>query len=57
MRPWPLLLLAAGGALLLFFGVTGLRIVHAAAEAPAKKADVIAIFGAAEYFRREWLRW
>ena len=52
MRPWPLLLLAAGGALLLFFGVTGLRIVHAAAEAPAKKADVIAIFGAAEYAGR-----
>src|ERR1035441_8254845 len=52
MRPWPLLLLAAGGGLLVFFGVTGLRIVHAAAEAPAKKADVIAIFGAAEYAGR-----
>ena len=37
---------------MLFFGVTGLRIVHAAAEAPAKKADVIAIFGAAEYAGR-----
>src|SRR5271156_2730168 len=33
----------------LFFGVTGSRIVRAAAEAPAKKADVIVIFGAAEY--------
>jgi uncharacterized SAM-binding protein YcdF (DUF218 family) len=49
MRPWPLLLLAAGGALLLFFGITGSRIVRAAGETPAKKADVIAVFGAAEY--------
>src|SRR5208282_953589 len=48
-RPWPLLLLAAAGALLLIFGITGSRIVHAAAEAPAERADVIAIFGAAEY--------
>jgi len=52
MRPWPLLLLAAVGALLLFFGITGSRIVRAASEAPAKKADVIAIFGAAEYAGR-----
>ena len=52
IRPWPLLLLAVVGALLLFFGVTGSRIVRAAAEAPAKKADVIAIFGAAEYAGR-----
>ncbi|MGA7645003.1 MAG: YdcF family protein, partial [Terriglobales bacterium] len=37
------------GALVLFFGITGSRIVRAAAEAPTKKADVIAIFGAAEY--------
>ena len=37
------------GGLLLFFGVTGSRIVRAAAETPTKKADVIAIFGAAEY--------
>jgi uncharacterized SAM-binding protein YcdF (DUF218 family) len=49
MRPWALLLLAGLGAVLLFLGITGLRIVRAAAEAPAKKADVIAIFGAAEY--------
>ncbi len=49
LRPWPLILLALLGALLLFFGVTGSRIVRAAAEAPTKKADVIAIFGAAEY--------
>jgi uncharacterized SAM-binding protein YcdF (DUF218 family) len=52
IRPWSLLLLAVVGALLLFFGVTGSRIVRAAAEAPAKKADVIAIFGAAEYAGR-----
>ncbi len=49
IRPWPLLLLAVVGALLLFFGITGTRIVRAAAEVPTKKADVIAIFGAAEY--------
>jgi uncharacterized SAM-binding protein YcdF (DUF218 family) len=52
MRPWLLLLLAAAGALCLFFGVTGSRIVRASVEAPAKKADVIAIFGAAEYAGR-----
>jgi uncharacterized SAM-binding protein YcdF (DUF218 family) len=49
VRPWPLLLLTILGALLLFFGITGSRIVRAAAETPTKKADVIAIFGAAEY--------
>jgi len=50
MRPGlPLLLLAALGALALFLGITGGRIVRAAAETPAKKADVIVIFGAAEY--------
>jgi uncharacterized SAM-binding protein YcdF (DUF218 family) len=49
MRPWPLLLLAVAGALLLFFGIIGTRIVRAAGETPAKKADVIIIFGAAEY--------
>ncbi len=52
MRPWPLLLLAVVGAVVLFFGITGLRIVRAAAETPTKKADVIAIFGAAEYAGR-----
>jgi uncharacterized SAM-binding protein YcdF (DUF218 family) len=52
MRPWLLLLLAAVGALLLFFGATGSRIVRAAAESPAEKADVIAVFGAAEYAGR-----
>ena len=51
-RLWLLLLLAVAGALCLFFGVIGSRIVHAAAEAPAKKADVIVIFGAAEYAGR-----
>jgi uncharacterized SAM-binding protein YcdF (DUF218 family) len=49
MRWWLLLFLAVVGALLLFFGITGLRIVRTAGEAPANKADVIAIFGAAEY--------
>src|SRR5208337_635066 len=48
-RPVPLVLLAFAGALLLFLGVTGSRIVAAAGESPTKKADVIAIFGAAEY--------
>src|SRR5260370_42340034 len=48
MRPWPLLSLAVVGALFLFLGVTGVRIVRAAPEAPAKKAGVIAIFGAAQ---------
>ena len=48
-RPWLLLLLALLGALCLFFGVTGSRIVRAAAEAPTQKADVIVVFGAAEY--------
>jgi uncharacterized SAM-binding protein YcdF (DUF218 family) len=52
LRPWPLFLLAALGALLLFFGITGSRIVRAAAETPTRKADVIAIFGAAEYAGR-----
>src|SRR5271170_7526466 len=32
--PWLLVMLAVVGALLLFFGVTGSRIVRAAAEAP-----------------------
>jgi uncharacterized SAM-binding protein YcdF (DUF218 family) len=49
MRPWLLLLLAVLGALWLFFGITGMRIARAAAEAPRKKADAIVIFGAAEY--------
>jgi uncharacterized SAM-binding protein YcdF (DUF218 family) len=48
MRAWLLLLLAVVGALLLFFSITGMRIVRAAAETPVK-ADVIAVFGAAEY--------
>jgi uncharacterized SAM-binding protein YcdF (DUF218 family) len=37
------------GALFLFFGIIGSRIARAAAETPAKTADVIVIFGAAEY--------
>jgi len=51
-RLWLLLLLLALGALLLFLGITGSRIVRAAGESPAKKADVIVIFGAAEYSGR-----
>jgi uncharacterized SAM-binding protein YcdF (DUF218 family) len=49
MHPWRLLLLAAVGALVLFFGITGSRIVRASTEGPTSKADVIVIFGAAEY--------
>jgi uncharacterized SAM-binding protein YcdF (DUF218 family) len=49
---WLLLLLAGAGAFLLFLGVTGLRIVRAADEMPARKADAIVIFGAAEYAGR-----
>jgi len=52
MRPGLLLLLVAAGALALFFGITGSRIVRAAAEAPEKSADVIVVFGAAEYVGR-----
>jgi uncharacterized SAM-binding protein YcdF (DUF218 family) len=52
MRPWLLLLLAAVGAVLLFFGITGMRIVRAAAETPTRRADVIVVFGAAEYAGR-----
>jgi uncharacterized SAM-binding protein YcdF (DUF218 family) len=51
-RPWPLLLTAVLGGLALFFGITGSRIVRAAAEMPRKKADVIVVFGAAEYAGR-----
>ena len=44
--------LAVAGAFLLFLGITGIRIVGAASEVPAQKADVIVIFGAAEYAGR-----
>ena len=49
---WLLLSLAGAGAFLLFLGVTGLRIVRAADETPAHKADAIVVFGAAEYAGR-----
>ena len=52
MRPVPLLLLAVAGALLLFLGITGSRIVRAAGESPSREADVIVIFGAAQYAGR-----
>ncbi|MGB9074846.1 MAG: YdcF family protein [Terriglobales bacterium] len=49
---WRLLLVAAAGALLLFLGISGMRIVRSAGETPAAKADAIVIFGAAEYVGR-----
>jgi uncharacterized SAM-binding protein YcdF (DUF218 family) len=49
MRPFFLLVLAAAGALVLFLGVTGSRIVAAAGESAAHPADAIVIFGAAQY--------
>src|SRR5512143_2492973 len=49
---WPLLLLVAVGAFLVFLGVTGIRIVRAAGETPAQRADAIVVFGAAEYAGR-----
>lgn len=52
LRPRLLILLAVAGAFLLFLGITGMRIVGAANEVPAQKADVIVIFGAAEYAGR-----
>jgi len=52
LRPWRLWLLALAGALVLFFGITGSRIVQAAGETPKSKADVIVVFGAAEYVGR-----
>ena len=48
-RPLPLFALAAVGAFILFLGITGSRIVAAASESPAGNADVIVIFGAAQY--------
>jgi uncharacterized SAM-binding protein YcdF (DUF218 family) len=52
VRPLPLFFLAVAGALILFLGITGSRIVRAAAELPSRKADVIIIFGAAQYAGR-----
>ena len=48
-RPILLTLLTAVGALLLFLGVTGSRIVAAAGQFPTRPADAIVIFGAAQY--------
>jgi uncharacterized SAM-binding protein YcdF (DUF218 family) len=47
-----LLLLSVAGALLLYLGITGMRIVRAAGEVPSHKADAIVVFGAAEYAGR-----
>jgi uncharacterized SAM-binding protein YcdF (DUF218 family) len=52
LRPVLLVLLALTGVLVLFLGVIGSRIVAAAGESPAAKADVIVIFGAAQYAGR-----
>ncbi len=52
VRPLPLFLLAMAGALVLFLGITGSRIVRASTETPSRKADVIVIFGAAQYAGR-----
>lgn len=52
LRPWLLFLLVAAGALLLFLGITGLRIARASVEMPAQHADAIVVFGAAEYAGR-----
>jgi len=49
LRTIPLIALAIAGALVLFLGVTGSRIVAAAGESPSEKADAIVIFGAAQY--------
>src|SRR5437763_5442444 len=51
-RLWIYLPWALVGAFFLFMGVTGFRIVRAAAEIPVKKADAIIVFGAAEYAGR-----
>src|SRR3981081_3399510 len=50
--PWLALLLAAAGAVLLFSGYIGFRIVSAARETPTHNADAIVVFGAAEYAGR-----
>jgi uncharacterized SAM-binding protein YcdF (DUF218 family) len=49
IHPFLLFDLALVGALVLFLGITGLRIVGLASTRPTRKADVIAVFGAAEY--------
>lgn len=50
--PWSLLFATIVGGLFLFFVITGLDIVRAAGETPTHKADLIAVFGAAEYAGR-----
>ena len=52
LMPVPLSLLAAAGAFVLFLGITGTRIVHSAGESPRQTADVIVVFGAAQYAGR-----
>jgi uncharacterized SAM-binding protein YcdF (DUF218 family) len=48
-RWWLRLLVLAGLAMLAFFVLTGVRIVHTASLQEAHPADAIVIFGAAEY--------
>jgi uncharacterized SAM-binding protein YcdF (DUF218 family) len=52
VRPWLLALLVVAGGLALFLCLTAVRIVSAAGESAAHKADVIVVFGAAEYAGR-----
>lgn len=52
LRPWLLPIVAAVGGFVLFLGITGTRIVRASSESPTRKADVIVVFGAAEYAGR-----
>lgn len=52
VRPTVLVPLALAGGFLLFLGITGTRVVRAAAETPKQKADAIVVFGAAEYAGR-----
>jgi uncharacterized SAM-binding protein YcdF (DUF218 family) len=51
-RPWVLLSLVVVVALILFFAVTGSKIIRASTDSPDKKADVIVVFGAAQYAGR-----
>jgi uncharacterized SAM-binding protein YcdF (DUF218 family) len=52
LQIWRLTAQAVAGVVILFLGVTGIRIVHTAGEAARHKADAIVIFGAAEYAGR-----
>jgi len=51
-RWWLGLLILAATALVLFFAVTAIEIVHAASQQENNRADAIVVFGAAEYSGR-----